>query len=55
MAKIQTEAVTIKFNRLVRDSDKDAPSAINTDLITALEQVAQELVGDNIIVEVELS
>lgn len=55
MAKIQVETVTIKFSRLVKDSDKDAPSSISVDITSALEQVAQELVGDHVVVEVELS
>lgn len=55
MAKIQVETITIKFSRLVRDSDKDAASALSVDIAAALEQVAQELVGDNIVVEVELT
>jgi len=51
MAKIVEEIVIIKLSKLVKD---DVVSGIVTDdLQTALEQVAQELVGDGVIVEVE--
>jgi hypothetical protein len=51
MAKIVEEIVIIKLSKLVKD---DVVSGIVTDdLQTALEQVAQELVGDSVIVEVE--
>lgn len=51
MAKIVEEIVLIKLSKLVKD---DVVTGIVTaDLQTALEQVAQELVGDSVIVEVE--
>ena len=51
MAKIVEEIVIIKLSKLVKD---DVVSGIVTDdLQTALEQVAQELVGDGVVVEVE--
>jgi len=52
MAKVNTQIVVIKFSKLVRD---DAPqqNIIPDDLSNNLEQVAQELAGDGVIVEVE--
>jgi hypothetical protein len=55
MAKVQSESIVIKLSRLVRDSDKEAPSAVTQELLLALEQVVQELVSDNIVVEAEVS
>lgn len=52
MAIIHEEVLIIKVSKLVKDA-ADAPSLITADTISALEQVAQELVGDGAIVEVE--
>jgi hypothetical protein len=51
MAKIVEDVVVIKFSKLVKD-DQDLSGIVTTDIHQALEQVAQELVGDSIIVEV---
>ena len=51
MAKIQEETITIKFSKLVKNND-NAGNLIQNEVITAIEQVAQELVGESIIVEV---
>jgi hypothetical protein len=53
MAKIVEEVVVIKFSKIVKDSEKDQKHIAGADIQTALEQVAQELVGDGIIVEVQ--
>lgn len=53
MAKIYTETLVITFNRLVKDSDTDSADIVTTDITIALEQVAQELAGAGIVVEVE--
>lgn len=53
MAKIVEEVVLIKFSRIVKDSDTDTTTLVNSDTQAALEQVAQELVGDSVVVEVE--
>lgn len=55
MAKIHTEEIVIKFSRLVKDSQEqnNVKSVISADLTAALEQVAQELVDDNVIVELD--
>jgi len=54
MAKIHEEIVVIKLSKLIKDSEKtNQTSLVSDDTVSALEQVAQELVGDDIIVEVE--
>lgn len=52
MAKIVEDVVVIKFSKIVKENDKGAVNIAGTDLQQALEQVAQELVGEGIIVEV---
>jgi hypothetical protein len=52
MAKIVEDVVLIKFSKIVKDSEKDNESIAGPDVQQALEQVAQELVGDAIVVEV---
>ena len=53
MAKIVEDVVILKFSRIVRDDDSDPAPVVSNDNIYALVQVAQELVGDAVIVEVE--
>ena len=52
MAKIHEEIVVIKLSKLVKDSDSVAPIA-TADVVAALGQVAEELAGAGVIVEVE--
>jgi hypothetical protein len=52
MAKIHEEIVVIKLSKLVKESG-DSPSLASPETVAALEQVAQELVGDGVIVEIE--
>lgn len=54
MAKIQTETVVLTFNRLVRDSDESQEGIVTGETAAALEQVAQELAGAGVIVEIEV-
>lgn len=51
MAKIVEDVVVIKFSKIVKDSDS-AGTICSSDTVAALEQVAQELVGSNVVVEV---
>lgn len=51
MAKIQTETVIITFSKLVKDSH-DEQKIISAETLDALVQVAQELAGEQIIVEI---
>jgi hypothetical protein len=53
MAKIIEDVIVIKFSKIAKDSESDSMAIVSTDLQQALEQVAQELVGSNIVVEIE--
>jgi hypothetical protein len=54
MAKIHEEVVIIKISKLVKDDHNATQNSIaNSEIIAALEQVAQELIGDAAVVEVE--
>lgn len=52
MAKVVEQVVVIKFSKLVKEKENDANDIAGTDVLNALEQVAQELVDSSIIVEV---
>lgn len=52
MAKIVEDVLVVKFSKIVKDSENDATVIASRDIQQALEQVAQELVGDSVIVEV---
>ena len=52
MAKIVEDIVIIKFSKIVKDSESAGTSIAGDEVQAALEQVAQELVGDAIVVEV---
>lgn len=54
MAKIEEQIIAFKFSRLVKDinsNKSESDNFLNKDLLKNLEQVAQELLGDNIVVE----
>jgi hypothetical protein len=51
MAQIIEENIIIKVSKLVKQSAGE--SLVTNDTLQALEQVAQELLGDAVIVEVE--
>ena len=51
MAKIVEDVIVIKFSKIVKDSDTGS-SITSPDIQQALEQVAQELVGESVVVEV---
>lgn len=55
MAKIHTETLVVKLSRLVKDSDKDVNSNISEELCSAVEQIAQELSPEGVVVEVEVA
>jgi hypothetical protein len=51
MAKVHEEVIVITVSKLVKNDDN--PSAMLTaDISMALEQVAQELLGNDVVVEV---
>lgn len=51
MAKIVEDVVVIKFSKIVKDSESDKTEIASKETLAALEQVAQELAGDGIVVE----
>lgn len=53
MAKIIEDTLVFKFSKIVKDSDQDPDTMLTAETIAALEQVAQELVGQTVIVEVD--
>lgn len=53
MAKIVEDIIILKFSRIVKDADSGSNPAMTDDHIVALEQVAQELVGEGVVIEVE--
>lgn len=55
MAKIVEDVLVIKFSRIVKNGDSDPAPALSADTAKALEQVAQELVGEGVVVEVEMA
>lgn len=52
MAQIKEEIIVIKVSQLTRDGEESAPR-VTADVITALVQVAEELVGAGAVVEIE--
>lgn len=52
MAKIVEDVLVVKFSKIVKDNDTDNGGLVNDDIQAALEQVAQELVGAAVVVEV---
>lgn len=55
MAKIYTETLVVKLNKLVKSSEQEVESSLTEELIAAVEQIAQELSPEGVIVEVEAS
>jgi hypothetical protein len=53
MAKIIEDVVVIKFSKIVKDSESEVAGIAGHDIQQALEQVAQELAGDSVVVEIE--
>ena len=52
MARIVEEVIVIKLSKLVKDSDTTDTLAIS-EVVASIEQVAQQLVGDSVIVEAQ--
>ena len=53
MAKVQTEIIVVKLSKLIKDTTEDVEPLTNSDIEANLEAIVQELVGDNILVEIE--
>lgn len=52
MAKIVEDVIVIKVSVLIKDNEDSDKVILSTENINALEQVAQELLGESAIVEV---
>lgn len=52
MAKIQQQLIVIKLNKLVKESADINNDIASPDIIANIEAVAQELLGENIVVEI---
>jgi hypothetical protein len=52
MAKIIKQTIVIELSQLVKDDAPMSMNLVNNDLLSSLEAVTQELVGNGIIVEV---
>jgi histone H3/H4 len=52
MAKIVEDVLVIKFSKIVKDTESEVSGIAGSEIQQALEQVAQELVGDTVVVEV---
>ena len=53
MAKIIEEIVVMKFSSIVKDMNADPEPTVTNDQIESIIMVAQELVGDRVVIEVE--
>jgi hypothetical protein len=52
MARVHEEVIVIKLSRLVKDG-AEVDSAVSEELLATLTTVAEELLGDSIVVEAE--
>ncbi len=52
MAKIVEDMVAIKLSKIAKDDALDAPKIITDEIASQLEAVAQELLGEAVIVEI---
>jgi hypothetical protein len=52
MAKLHEEVVVLKISKLLKDKD-EAPTLADAEVLTALEQVAAELLGGGVMIEFE--
>ena len=56
MAKIEEHLIVIKLSKLVKENSKNKKTIaddLSPETLSNLEQLVQELLGDNIIVEIE--
>lgn len=54
MAKIYEQTIVIKLSKLVKNNEEPT-NLVNSEILAALEQVAEELLGKDLIVEVEVA
>lgn len=53
MAKIKEEILLIKISTITKNNDNLSPSVLTDEVVSTLEQVVTELLGEGVIVEVE--
>lgn len=53
MAKINEQTITIKLSQLVRDDYTDNKEIITDEMLVALIEAIQEMVGQNTLIELE--
>lgn len=53
MAKIVEDIVVIKFSKIIKNNDDADIVVLSRENAAALEQVAQELAGEGVVVEIE--
>lgn len=53
MAKIHQETVVITLSKLIKEKDTTEQSLATNDICEALQSVAEQLLGEGIVVEVE--
>jgi hypothetical protein len=54
MAKIHEEVIVLKVSKLVKN-DESVESITTDEIVSALEEVAQQIFGDSVIVELEVA
>ena len=52
MAKINEDVVVIKISELLKDSD-EGRKLVNPEVVASLQEVIKELVGGNVLIEIE--
>jgi len=53
MAKIQQDVIVLKVSKIVKDKESDDFLIADSEFLKSLEQVAQELLGESVVVEIE--
>jgi hypothetical protein len=53
MAKIKEEILLIKISTITKNNDSLSPSVLTDEIVSTLEQVVTELLGEGVIVEAE--
>jgi hypothetical protein len=53
MAKLHEEVVVLKLSKLVKERDSGEVYLADNEFCSAIEQVAQELAGEGVVVEIE--
>lgn len=53
MAKIQQDVIVLKVSKIVKDKETDDFLIADSEFLKNIEQVAQELLGESVVVEIE--